>query len=389
MAAWKFDSNDGTDGVAPEPEEGQPLFGNFRRSHAADDHAEKPRSMTEMWGFEGENERREARRRRFWQVSEAVPEHEDNEPWTQFRSAAPVEPEPIAEPEPVSTVESWASPEFVPEPPESVPFANVSPHVHQQDAPEVVAEPATPAASGRNGWRSFLAEVPPAVERPMVPLPKLGDPTPSPAIHAPEPPRDESVARLARRLTSVSSAHPLVMETSVQLQAAVQTCTTLGRSWGAGFEPTVADITIRALARVLLREPALKQLATGIAVLDLGADQGFGCVLESPAIRPFKDTVGELAAMEGSALDEIDISVTDFGLLSIERATPRLAPGQWMALALGARTFGPVQSGESVDWRPTASICLAYDGQRVSDGAAARLLSRLRSLMEAPEDLIN
>lgn len=386
MAAWKFDSNDGTDADASETEDAQPLFGNFRRTPGADDGADKPRSMTEMWGFDGENERREARRRRFWQVSEAVPEQDDEAPWAQFSAAAPPGPEPYANPEPISTVESWSNPGGVPDSPEEKSIAEVIQHGAPETAP---AEPEAPSGGGRNGWRSFLAEVPPAVERPLVPLPKLGDPAPTAMVHPQEPRRDESVARMARRLTSVASAHPLVMETSVQLQAAVLTCTNLGRSWGAGYEPTVADIAIRALARALMREPDLKELAKGIAVLDLGADQGVGCLLEAPAIRPFKDTVGELAAMEGSALDEIDVSVTDFGLLSIERATPRLAPGQWMAIALGARTFGPTQSGEAVAWRPTANICLAYDGQRVSDGAAARLLSRLRSFMEAPEDLIN
>lgn len=393
MAAWMLNSNDGAnDDDSAESGEPAPLFGNFRRASSAND-GDKPRSMTEMWGFGDENARREARRRRFWQV-EATPEHEDETPWTQFRSTPPVEDADFA-PEPSfgsTETEDAFEPGLADDAVERV--EDEEEEVYMEAPAESVPAPSPPAASGRGGWRSFLSEVPPAVERPQAPLPRLGDDAPAPHLATPppsflhEPHGDESVTRLARRLTSGTSAHPLVMETSVQLESAVQRCTQLGRSWGAGFEPTVADIAIRALARALQREPALKELAKGVAVLDLGAEQGIGCVLETPSDRPFKDTVGDLAAMEAAALDEIDVSVTDYGLLSIERATPRLAPGQWLAIALGARTFGAVQNGEFVTWKPMANVCLAYDGQRVNDGAAARLLSRLRSFMEAPDDLI-
>lgn len=394
MAAWTLNSNDGANGGdSADNGEPEPLFGNFRRAPSTSD-GEKPRSMTEMWGFGDENARREARRRRFWQIEE-TPEHEDETPWTRFRTP-PVEPAEFA-PEP-SFGDAAMNDAFDP----GLPAEQFEAPDDGEAVVEIAAEPdlapaaapvQAPSNGGRSGWRSFLAEVPPAFDRPRTPLPALTESAPPPLASTPpsfvqEPPRDESVTRLARRLTSVASAHPLVMETTVQLEPAVQRCTQLGRSWGADFEPTVADIAIRALARALQREPVLRELAKGIAVLDLGTEQGIGCVLESPSDRPFKETVGALAGMEATTLDEIDVSVTDYGLLSIERATPRLAPGQWLAIALGARVFGAVQNGEFVSWKPMANVCLAYDGQRVNDGAAARLLSRLRSFMEAPDDLI-
>lgn len=390
MAAWKFEATDGSNKGAQPQGDAQPLFGNFRRNPMNDENGDKPRSMSEMWGFNSAEERREARRRRFWAAEPAAGyEHQDDAPWEQFRTSPPPPPAAVAYDEPVEAEAEWVEEDFAGELPiEEAGFdAEFSePAYVEPAAPTPLAAPVTQPASGaRNGWRAFLAESAPAVERPRTALPSLA----RPGADHPELERDESVARLARRLSSVASAHPLQMETSVQLEAAVQTCTRLAKAWGAGFEPTVADIAIRSLARALKREPALQDLAGGIAVLDLGAEQGVGSLLESPGERPFKDIVGELAAMDGALLEEIDVSVTDYGLLSIERATPRLAPGQWLAISLGARTFGASPNGEMVSWRPVANICLAYDGQLVSDGAAARLLSRLRTLMEAPEELIS
>ena len=343
MAAWKIETNDSPSDDDDANSEAAPLFGNFRRSASGSDGMDKPKSMSEMWGFGDENERREARRRRFWQLEQ--PEGTEEEPWEPSQGSRPPETaEPEPEPEPVfmraPEIEEMDEPEeqFASEPviPETYAQLAEASEPEPGETPPAIA-PVAPSGGGRNGWRSFLADVPPAVERPMVPLPKLGEPEAAPADSkprwvapdavAPEPERDESVTRLARRLASGSVSHPLVIETSVQLESAVILCTQLGRSWGAGFEPTVADIAIRALARALQREPALKEIAKGVTVLDLGAEQGVGCLLELPANRPFKDTVGDLAAMDAAPMEEIDVSVTDYGLLNIERATPRLAPG--------------------------------------------------------------
>jgi pyruvate/2-oxoglutarate dehydrogenase complex dihydrolipoamide acyltransferase (E2) component len=172
------------------------------------------------------------------------------------------------------------------------------------------------------------------------------------------------------------------------MSAAVSVCTHLGRDWQATFEPTIADIVIRAFARAIGREPSLRELDPSIAVLDLGAEQGMGCSLKDAAKRSFKNAVSTLAEQSPEMLNDVHVSFTDYGMLGIVRATPRLLPGQSLALAFGARTFGPAPAGDAVAWKPMANVCLAYDGNLVNDGAAARVLSRLRSLVEMPDELL-
>lgn len=383
MAAWKIDPGDDAEGgqqpQAGEADDGQPLFGKFRRTSGADaDSDAKSRSMSEMWGFEGEVERREARRRKFWALPESNPA-EDNEPWKQFRTAPKdVVSEDLPPLVPLWTTPHAAQPVVLSEDEDEGEY-EPGPEPEDDEARTPELEPGAGRSGGdqRNGWRSFLADVPPAFAHPAPILPDIPATPPEPATHF-----------SFVKAPALAASYPLVMETQVDMSSAVAVCTHLGRDWEMGFEPTVADIVIRAFARAIGREPSLRELSPSVAILDLGAEQDMGCLLDDAGRRSFKNAVGTLAELSPELLEGVAVSFTDYGMLGIARATPRLQTGQWLALAFGARTWGPMPAGDAVTWKPIANLCLAYDGERVNDGAAARVLARIRTLVEMPDELL-
>lgn len=360
MATWKWESGQEADGVdaeesadtqAPREDGSQPLFGKFRRASMGDGRAG---SMAEMWGFGGEERAREERRKRFWGApeSDARVDMEDDQPWLQFRKSDN-SAQPGVVDESAAAEEAWAVEEYADDPGQYEP------------------EPAPPS-SGR-GWQNFLVDGMRA----------------EPSIDGPANPNRAAASFVAPRREPVAPPRvmPLMVETSVDLRIAVGLCTALSRDWRT-IEPTVADVVIRSLARAIRKEPTLSGHDDTLGVMDIGSETGIGCLLEAPASRSFKEVVGYLAESPSEQVGPALAGFTDYGLVGIERATPRLGEGQLLSLALGARTFKPAQQGESFDWAPFANLTLAYDGNQVSDGAAARVLARVRHLIETPEELL-
>ncbi len=353
MATWKWESGRDADDVdgeiapdssVPRDENAPQLFGKFRRASTGDG---RNGSIAEMWGFGGEERVREERRKRFWGTASQDPraDMEDPQPWLQFRRNDGTD-----EPEYDQAVEeAW----------DEAGTDELDP-----GTPAYAEEP--PTGTSTRGWQNFLVD------------------------GMRSTPADAAEARLAaasfvapRREPAPPPVMPLAVEMPVDLRIAVGLCTALSKDWRT-IEPTVADVVIRSLARAIRREPSLSQFDDEIAVMDLGSDTGIGCLLAQPASKPFKMVVAELAESPAEPVAQAVAGFTDYGLLGIHRATPRLGPGQRLSLALGARVFDPTHANESLN----ATLTLAYDGNLVSDGAAARVLARIRHLVETPEDLL-
>ena len=82
-------------------------------------------------------------------------------------------------------------------------------------------------------------------------------------------------------------------------------------------------------------------------------------------------------------------TVTNFGTFGIVWATPIPLPEQNLVLGLGAGRKKPVWDAATQQFTPVteAELTLSFDHRVLDGGAAGRLLSRISSLLQNPEDL--
>jgi hypothetical protein len=186
----------------------------------------------------------------------------------------------------------------------------------------------------------------------------------------------EASAAAAGRLLSMSSDARLAEAHKMREQ--------LGREWRAhGIRPALEDIAVRAVARALRDLPG--QWTGNIALRSLVGDTDSTRVLEAAASRPFRDAV---LAMQQSGPGPGDCVVTSHLSDGVETAVPRLRAGNVIAVALGAERNVAAWDGDRLAPTPFATLTIAYDPAALADTAAARFLSRVRDLIEAPYALL-
>src|SRR5579883_504996 len=183
---------------------------------------------------------------------------------------------------------------------------------------------------------------------------------------------------------------------------------TLGEAAASGGTPPVTPFVLvcRLLVLALRENPALNAswIDDGPAVrvhrsmhLGIGTATERGLlvpVVRDAERRPTRELAAEVHRLVAQAragtltpaeLTGSTFTVSNFGALGLDEGIPVINYPEAAILGLGAIRQRPhVVDGEVVA-RPTATLTLAFD-HRVADGAeAGRLLSRLRSLVEAPE----
>lgn len=185
-------------------------------------------------------------------------------------------------------------------------------------------------------------------------------------------------------------AVPLSMRTTVRMSEALAVSKQLAREWGDGTaHPRAEDIVLRAVARAIEETGRWKTRAVGLRRID-GEEEAIHAVRRLARV-PFRSGVEELARLVAGKAEPTGpvictlTSVADFG---IEESTPRLGGSQACAFSLGAIRVSPEVAGDRVRGAPVATLTLAYDAAVVADGAAARMLARVRDLVEAPYALL-
>jgi pyruvate/2-oxoglutarate dehydrogenase complex dihydrolipoamide acyltransferase (E2) component len=108
-------------------------------------------------------------------------------------------------------------------------------------------------------------------------------------------------------------------------------------------------------------------------------------------IAPYRDLV-EAARKRTLAPDAFSgsiASVTNYGPFNLEWATPIPLPDESLILGLGATRKHPEWDAEIEDWMPVnaAQITLSFDHRVIDGGRAGRLLAKIVSLLEAPDQL--
>lgn len=184
--------------------------------------------------------------------------------------------------------------------------------------------------------------------------------------------RDEPERRFNRiRDEAAAGSQILTMTMIVDLTEAERMRGAFDREWGAeGPSPMLEDVVFRAIARALEDTPFAGG-AGAMLVATTECDLAFA--VREPASRSFRDGVKARADGGDEAFESADWLFVSLAALGVSSATPRLEPGRHMSFALGAK-----------DASNRASLKVAYDSSCWSEGSAARLLARVRDILDLP-----
>ena len=168
-----------------------------------------------------------------------------------------------------------------------------------------------------------------------------------------------------------ATAQVLTMTMVVNLGEAERMRGAFEREWGEqGPTPMLEDVVFRAIAWALEDTPFAG--GTG-AMLVATTECDLAFAVREPAARSFRDGVTARAAVGDEAFESAAWLFVSLAALGVSSATPRLEPGRHMSFALGAR-----------DDAGRASLKIAYDSALWSEGSAARLLARVRDILDLP-----
>ena len=175
----------------------------------------------------------------------------------------------------------------------------------------------------------------------------------------------------------------LTLKVSVHMAEARKMRDQLAREWRAwNVAPDDDDIVVRALARAAMEDEHLRQRGDSIGlVLTDGAEERVA-VLEGASRGQFRERVESLsAARQGTPQGNCVATVTSFAAFGLDEGTPPLPDDHPFALSVGA-----IRSVYEVGQIPVpmVSLVLAYTPELMAVGQAARLLGRVKELLEAP-----
>ena len=108
-------------------------------------------------------------------------------------------------------------------------------------------------------------------------------------------------------------------------------------------------------------------------------------------VAPYRDLVeaARKRSLTSDAFTGSIASVTNYGPFNLEWATPIPLPDESLILGLGSTRQLPEWDPEIEDWLPVkaAQITLSFDHRVMDGGRAGRLLAKIVSLLESPENL--
>jgi pyruvate/2-oxoglutarate dehydrogenase complex dihydrolipoamide acyltransferase (E2) component len=201
---------------------------------------------------------------------------------------------------------------------------------------------------------------------------------------------DEVEERKEQRGASTSGA-PLFIRVAIDVSEATKMREQLTREWwGSNIRPTDQDVVLRAIARALHESAAFRRRTDVVGLRPLAGSSRTVHLLADAATRPFRDAVASLAALRATPGADMGClcTLTDFGEFELDDAVPALPAGQPLAFAMGVVRDAVRFDGETVRRASQIVLTLSYDPDAMPEGAAARLLARVRELVEAPYALL-
>lgn len=189
------------------------------------------------------------------------------------------------------------------------------------------------------------------------------------------------------RAPVVVEASHRVMRVEVDLCEVNRMCAQLRQEWlDASVEPSLDDVVLRAAARALRVHRALAAFPESVT-LDVLDERG-PCPVDDVADAPFRAAVERRQRAEpGNGSSVATCAVTSLAALRIDDSVPAVAPGQALALCVGAPRRADSQNGRD-NANEAATLTLAWDASLVSEAVAAHYLRRVRALIESPYALL-
>ncbi len=184
---------------------------------------------------------------------------------------------------------------------------------------------------------------------------------------------------------------PLTMRVTVALGDVLKLRERLAHEWAPdGVIPTTEDLVLRALACALADQPALEAHGRAVGLRTLEADGVTVQLFPEAASGDLRDAVEARAVVPSWPASDTHCAATLTSLLDfgIDDSVPALAPGNALALSLGAPRRVSSFRPDGIEVVTVSTVTLAYDSGTVSEGAAATFLAALRDLLESPETLL-
>lgn len=170
---------------------------------------------------------------------------------------------------------------------------------------------------------------------------------------------------------AATSAQVLTMTVVLDMTEAGRMRSVCEREWAAeGVVPLIEDVLLRGIAHAVTE--TVHDAATA-GLLAAGLESDVAVALNEPASRPFKEAVQARTGGGDSSFEAADWILVSVAAAGIASATPRLDGERRVAFACG-----------HIDEAGKLILTMAYDGARIGEGAAARLLARIREVVRAP-----
>ncbi len=178
--------------------------------------------------------------------------------------------------------------------------------------------------------------------------------------------------RFGRIVAAASTgAQVLTVEAEVELSEAGKLVTTCLAEWPADHAAArIEDVVFRAVA-LAIREARVLTNAGALVITENESDTA--SAFAKPGSKTFREAVDVRSNGGDAAVDEADWILTSLLGLGVRSAVPGLAQGRTLAFVLGGLHDGSL-----------ATMTMAYGSAQWSEGSAARLLTRIRELIESP-----
>jgi len=181
-------------------------------------------------------------------------------------------------------------------------------------------------------------------------------------------PATDRFARIAAEATA--AAQVLTMAVSLDTADAENLRRVCAREWPDGPAPLLEDVLFRAIALALC-EAGVESPAG--AMFLTGCDSDLSSAVSLPAGRPFREAVAARESGGDASFEAANWLLVSHAAQGLLSATPRLDHGRPFAFAVGGADPGG-----------RMTLTMSYDSLGWGEGAAARLLARIRVLFEAP-----
>jgi pyruvate/2-oxoglutarate dehydrogenase complex dihydrolipoamide acyltransferase (E2) component len=176
-------------------------------------------------------------------------------------------------------------------------------------------------------------------------------------------------SRISRE--AAASAQILNMTVLLDMTEAARMRSVCQREWEAdGLVPLMEDVLLRGIAHSITEH--VDDAATA-GLLIAGMESDVAVALNEPAARAFKTVVQERVDGGNSSFEAADWILVSVAAAGVTSATPRLDGARTVAFACG-----------HIDDADKLILTMAYDPARMGEGAAARLLARVREVVQAP-----